>query len=137
MKFKLMIFVLCVAAVAFAQTVNQSKPDSTKSQTPAASQAEAKAGCPCCKAMAESKDAKPCCHQDSTAKDGKDAMSCMKDEKAKSGDAASGVCCKASDQKCCCAKPEKGSEQTAMACCGGSGGDHCGMQHHDSGEMSK
>lgn len=137
MKFKLMILALSFSAVSFAQTANPSKPDVTKSQAPAATQSEAKAECPCCKAMAGGKDAKPCCQHESTAKDGKDTpaccqgkegMSCMKGDKAKSVDSASACCCAGADKKGCCAKSEKTSEPTAVACCSGPGG-HCGMQH--------
>lgn len=143
MKFKFAVFALCFSILSFAQTSNQSKPDSTKSQASTVAQSETKTECPCCKAMADSKDAKSCCHHDATASKegvgccgGKDGTSCMKNDKAKSADATSGSCCGGTDQKGCCAKSDKAPEQTAMACCGGSGG-HCGAQHHEHGDVNK
>jgi hypothetical protein len=144
MKVKILAVLLFSAAFCLAQSNNQNKSDAGKAATADAPQSAAKMDCPCRKAMAEKKDAKSCCHQDSAAKDkeamsccqGKDGMSCMKDDKTNSADAAAGKCCKGDDQKGCCAKSDKATE-TAMACCGGSSGGHCGMQHHDHADMDK
>ena len=141
MKFKLIVFGLVLSIFSFAQTANQSKPDSTNAQAPAAAQSQAKGECPCCKAMADSKDAK-CCHHNASAKageeaksccEGKDGMACMKDSKNSSVEAAS--CCKGADQKGCCAKSDKAPAETAMACC--ASGGHCGMQHSDHADVNK
>jgi len=148
MKSKLMVLILFVATVSWAQTPTQTKSDSTDSQKPvAAEKAPAKTDCPCCQKMADSKDAKPCCHHDSAAKgensamaccSGKDGASCMKGDKDKSASAAcaNGKCC-GGDQKDCCAKSDKTTEQAAMECYGGGSGEHCGMAHHEPGDMAK
>jgi hypothetical protein len=96
--------------------------------------------------MAENKDAKSCCQHDS-AKDAKESccsgkdtggnqpMSCMQ-EKAKSAGPDAANCCGKSDHKTCGARSEKDSEQSGMACCGGSVGQ-CGMQHHEHEDVGK
>jgi len=142
MRIKILGAILVCAFLCVAQTNGQNNSSATKPQSPNAQvQPGTKTTCPCCKAMADSKDAKSCCHHESVAKDGKeatccggkDAVSCMRDDKAKSAEVG---CCGGSDQKGCCATSDKASEQTAMACCGGSG-DHCGMQHHGDGDLNK
>jgi hypothetical protein len=67
---------------------------------------------------------------------GKDAMSCMKGDKDKSADACSNGKCGGDGKEGCCSKSDKTTEQAAMACCGANG-DHCGMAHHDHGDISK
>jgi len=147
MKFNRMLLILCLATASVAQTSAPAKPDSSADQkATAAEPVKAKTDCPCCQKMADSKDAKSCCHHDAAAKgeteamsccNGKDGMSCMKSDKDKSADAAcaNGKCCGDSKEGCC-AKADKTTEQAAMACCGGASG-HCGMAHHDHGDMKE
>jgi hypothetical protein len=147
MKTKIILVSALFTVFCLAQTSAQTKPDPGQSASSTASaQAEAKPDCPCCKAMAESKDAKPCCHHDSAdaknAKEampcchGKDAASCMQGDKDKSASTVDHKGCCGDDHKGCCAKSDKTTEQAKMTCCGGSGG-HCGMHHHEHGDLSK
>jgi len=146
MKIKLFAFVLLSAALSLAQAATPTKP---KADDPSDTKAQA----PHCQKMMESKMMDGCCmHHDAAAsdekgkmaccqdkdktKDGKDAMSCMHGDKDKSAAAcADGKCPGADDKSACCGKSDK-DEHMAMACCGGSEG-HCGMGHHDHGDMSK
>jgi hypothetical protein len=148
MKFNRMLLILSLATLSVAQTSTPTKPDSSADQkAEAAQQVTAKADCPCCQKMADSKDAKSCCHHDAAAKgekegmsccQGKDGMSCMKSDKDNSADAACAKdkCCASDSIKGCCARSDKTTEQASMVCCGGASG-HCGMAHHDHGDMNQ
>ena len=146
MKFRMIVVILALAALPWAQTATPTKPNAAQPST-AAAPAATKADCPCCQKTAEGKAAESCCahHQDASAKsdtscckrkEGKDAMSCMKGDKDKSADA----CC--ANGKCgegkagCCSKTDKNTEQAALACCGGNG-EHCGVAHHDHADINK
>jgi len=146
MKIKIVAFLMLSATLSFGQTFTRTKPDPDQPPSPdLVAQIEAKANPAHCPMMADNKGDKSCCehHQDGSAKSemaccqGKDASACMKGDKDKSASAAGAdsKCC-GGDQKDCCAKSDKTAEQAAMACCGGSG-EHCGMAHHDHGEMNK
>jgi hypothetical protein len=148
MKFKLTAIILALAVSSWAQTATPPKSESTQPSTPAV-QVTTKADCPCCQKMAEGKATESCCahHQEGSAKsempcckgkDGKDAMSCMKGNKNTSADAccSNGKCSAGDGKEGCCPKADKTIEQAAMACCGANG-EHCGMAHHDHGDMNK
>jgi len=150
MKFKLTAIILALAVSSWAQTATSPKPNSSQPSTPAV-QETAKADCPCCQKMADGKATESCCahHQDRTAKsempcckgkdkEGKDAMSCMKGDKGTSADAccSNGKCSAGDEKEGCCSKADKTTEQAAIACCGANG-EHCGMAHHDHGDINK
>lgn len=147
MKLKMAaIVILALAAFSWAQTVTPPQASPTQPPTGAA-QATSKADCPCCQKMADSKATESRCahHPDGSAKpemscckgkDAKDAMSCMKGDKDKSADACSNGKCGGDGKEGCCSKSDKTTEQAAMACCGANG-DHCGMAHHDHGNIDK
>jgi hypothetical protein len=149
MKFKMAaIIILALAAFSWAQTVTPPQASPTQPPTGAA-QAASKTDCPCCQKMADGKATESCCahHPDGSAKsdmrcckgkEGKDAMSCMKGDKDTSTAASSpnGKCCSGDGKEGCCSKSNKTTEQAAMACCGANG-EHCGMAHHDHGNIDK
>lgn len=155
MKTRILAVVLFFAAISLAQTSSQPKtstPD--QPQNPAASQADAKANCPCCEKMSAAKDRNAkdmsmcCAHHDVASADS--PMSCCqgKDDKAvmscAKGDSA---CCGAKtnggEHMACCDHSAKGTEQAQMSCCAGNHehGDmshgHCGMMNHDHGDTNR
>ncbi|MGO9649493.1 MAG: hypothetical protein ACLPOO_15725 [Terriglobales bacterium] len=148
MKSKIMLLILALTVVSWAQTATQSTNPGPAPATPATS-SDAKAQCPCCQKAADVKPEMSCCAHPAKAGasekaamsccEGKDAaMACMKSKPGESANATptNGKCC-GSDQKDCCGKSGKGGEQPAMACCNGAGG-HCGMDHqHNQGGMNK
>ena len=147
MKHRFAAVLLLMAVASFAQTTTQTQPSAKPAEAAASAPAEKKAGCPCCQKMAEGKPTDSCCMHHHDAKDGeamsccggKDGMSCMKNDKDKSSNAACGgdKCC--GGEKCCggdkgCAMAKNDGDK-AMACCGGG---QCGMKHdHQHGDMKE
>jgi len=133
MKFRMIVIILALTTLPWAQTTTPSKSDQPQSST-APAPAASKTDCPCCQKMTDGKATDSCCahHQDGSAKsempcckgkegkDAKDAMSCMRGNKDKSTDASSsnGKCCGGDGKEGCCSKSDKTTEQAAMACCG-------------------
>src|SRR5690242_11731138 len=85
MKFKMIVAILGLTILSWAQTATQSKPNSATSQNaPSAAQADSKSERPCCQKAAEGKEAMACCaHHDMAAKDGEKTMSCCAGKDAK------------------------------------------------------
>ncbi len=140
MKFRMLVIILALTVVSWAQTATQNSSNATPKQNAAATlPSDTKAQCPCCQKM-EGKDAASCCaHHETANKDKTEAMSCcagkdakcdMKNDKSVDASSAKGKCCSGAGKDCCAAS-EKNTEQTAMACCSGS---QCGMEHHHDGQ---
>ena len=147
MRLRTMLPILALTVAAWAQTTTQTA-NPVPSQAAAATTSDTKAQCPCCQKAADGKMEMACCahHEKAAASEkdmmscckGKDSMACMKGKQGESSKDASanGKCC-GGDQKDCCGKSDKGTEQAAMACCGGIDGQ-CDKGHqHNHGEMNK
>ena len=97
---KLMVLVLTLALVSWAQTATPT-PAAPGAQKAPAAQSETKTGCPCCQKMADSKNAMSCCAHQKDAKSGtpmsccggKDGKSCMKGDKSNAS-CADCQCCR-------------------------------------------